>query len=126
MGECCQQGHAQVAKVMVGATRGGVRDNIDDLGRTPLHFAVSSGSVELVKLLLVLKADPGAQDVDGISPRDALGTSSPEIAALLHSTGTDETPWRADERNARKAKKKQEAHEAVEFLERRYLLHLHH
>merc|ERR1711916_210437 len=93
---------------------------------------IGDGRLSILRSPVVLKADPGAQDVDGISPRDALGTSSPEIAALLHSTGTDETPWqadessrkqrRADERNARKAKKKQEAHEAVEFLERRYLL----
>ena len=42
----------------------------DENGRTPLHEAVSNDDVDIVKILLEVKADSGAKDINGFVPAD--------------------------------------------------------
>lgn len=57
-------------------------------GRRPLHFAVSSGSKEMVEFLLVRGAVVDATDIFGITPLHvAAATGRTEIASVLLSRG---------------------------------------
>jgi ankyrin repeat protein len=63
----------------------------DDTGRTPLHYAVPFGHKEMVKLLLVNKADVNAQNSSGETPLAlALEQGHQDIAELLRQHGGHE------------------------------------
>jgi len=57
-------------------------------GRRPLHFAVSSGSKEMVEMLIARGAAVDATDIFGITPLHiAAATGRTEIASVLLSRG---------------------------------------
>lgn len=57
-------------------------------GRRPLHFAVSSGSKEMVEMLIARGAAVDAADIFGITPLHvAAATGRTEIASVLLSRG---------------------------------------
>src|SRR6188474_3254511 len=63
----------------------------DEIGRTPLHYAVEGGHLEVVKELLEAGANVDAQDerVIGDTPLAAAGNCSLEMAELLIRAGAD-------------------------------------
>ncbi|MDA3885346.1 MAG: ankyrin repeat domain-containing protein [Candidatus Delongbacteria bacterium] len=59
-------------------------------GRTPLHNAISSNDVEVVKLLIKYKAPVNIQDEEGITPLIlAIRNGSEEIVKVLLKNGAD-------------------------------------
>ena len=69
-------------------------DDFDQIGRTPLHYAVVAESVEMATLLLDAGADVNAHDEahDGNTPlAEVAGRCSPEIAEVLVVNGADPT-----------------------------------
>lgn len=83
-------------------TQGCDLDELDNLGNSPLHWAVMRGDIETVELLLKANANPNVLSSDGITPKwSAVDFCLVEIADLLTSFGgrvaTDEnferTSW---------------------------------
>lgn len=69
-------------------------DEFDEIGRTPLHYAVVAESVEITTLLLDAGADVNAHDEAhaGNTPlAEVAGHCGPEIAEILVSGGADPT-----------------------------------
>lgn len=68
------------------------RPDIDQQGRTPLHYAAADGSSDEVKRLLVSGAAVDAQDSNGWSPLHfAAQAVSPECTIELLKAGADVT-----------------------------------
>jgi ankyrin repeat protein len=69
-------------------------DDFDEIGRTPLHYAVVAESVEMATLLLDAGADVNAHDeahVGNTPLAEVAGRCSPEIAEVLVVNGADPT-----------------------------------
>ncbi|MDH5526635.1 MAG: ankyrin repeat domain-containing protein [Nitrospirota bacterium] len=65
---------------------GGPIDAADKSGRTPLHHAVATGDVELVRALLAAGASPQAADKEKITPAAlAVESGAPALIALFAS-----------------------------------------
>ena len=66
------------------------RPGVDRAGRTPLHYAASSGDLDHVRRLLSEGADPAAADDDGLTPLHfaALSHNCDIAIALLDSGAT--------------------------------------
>ena len=63
-------------------------DELDELGNSPLHWAVMGGYYDIVKLLLEAKANPNVISDDGFTPTwSAEDFYLAEIADLLRSYG---------------------------------------
>eukprot|EP00961_Rhodomonas_salina_P238763 3226936-Rhodomonas_salina.1 len=60
------EGHAEVARVLVGA--GTDKETKDKDGGTPLHFAAFEGHAEVARVLLEAGADTEAKDKNGDTP----------------------------------------------------------
>lgn len=74
-------------------------DNVDQLvdGRAPLHYAVSSGSLEIVRALLARNADPNITDSHEITPlTEAIYSSRFDIANVLIEAGANINGIRGD------------------------------
>jgi ankyrin repeat protein len=66
----------------------------DDIGKTPLHYAVEAGHLNIVTRLLEAGADVNAHDESkiGNTPlNDNAGESSPEMVSRLLEAGADPT-----------------------------------
>ena len=67
----CKEGHSDVVEELLKPGRGDVKSMIDTRDHkrnTPIHCAVESGVLEVVKVLLSLSADPNVRSIDGIHP----------------------------------------------------------
>ena len=63
-------------------------NELDTLGHTPLHWAVFSGDIDLVKILLEAGANPNILSSDGVTPKwRAKDFGLIEIDELLNSFG---------------------------------------
>jgi ankyrin repeat protein len=66
----------------------------DELGKTPLHYAVERGHLDVIRILLASGADINAHDehVIGNTPlRDVAANCSFEVAKMLIDAGADPT-----------------------------------
>lgn len=64
--------------------------NRDEKGKTPLHYAVQSGRIELVELLIDNKADINAKDANGQTPLHiAVKEGQTNVLELLLGKGAD-------------------------------------
>lgn len=61
-----------IARVELLLERGADANVADSLGLAPLHVAASRGNLQVIEVLLNAGADPGAEDREGNSPRQAL------------------------------------------------------
>jgi ankyrin repeat protein len=62
----------------------------DELGSTMLHEAAITGRADVVQMLLALKANPNAKDINGRTPLyKAAFYGHPEIIELLIANGAD-------------------------------------
>lgn len=69
-------------------------NEVDEIGRTPLDYAVVAESIEIATLLLDAGADVNAHDKTGAGNTplaEVAGRCSPEIAELLVANGADPT-----------------------------------
>lgn len=87
-----QDGDIEAVRRLI--TSGLSLDEFDEIGRTPLHYAVDAESVEIAGLLLDAGADVNAHDESqvGNTPlAEVAGRCSFEIAELLIINGADPT-----------------------------------
>jgi ankyrin repeat protein len=68
MRACCD-GNLGVLKMLVQHTQGQGLDDGDEYGLTGLHYASYEGREEVVRFLLLARADPTIRDYDGRTPR---------------------------------------------------------
>ncbi|CAN7992408.1 unnamed protein product [Ixodes pacificus] len=74
-------------------TSRGQCNSLDNLFRTPLHWAVQLGRVDVVRLLLGRHADPGGADCHGATPLHyASRLRDPALTSLLLSRGSPTDP----------------------------------
>ncbi|XP_020290493.1 ankyrin-1-like isoform X2 [Pseudomyrmex gracilis] len=87
--EAIRNKHTQVIKLLL--TNGSkVNSNTDEFTDTPLHFAVISGDIEIVKMLLDRHADVNATNWYGTTPLHyAIQHEKMEIAELLFNHGAN-------------------------------------
>lgn len=70
--------------------KGVALDDIDDGGRTPLHWAVQEGYLDFCKFLLEHEVRIDAEDVNGFTPfQQSVGEGNCEIVNLLLENGAD-------------------------------------
>jgi ankyrin repeat protein len=80
--------HSDIERVQLLISQGFNLDELDELGNSPLHWAVMGGYYDIVKLLLEAKANPNVISDDGFTPTwSAEDFYLTEIADLLRSYG---------------------------------------
>ena len=81
----CNEQNTQLIKTTVAL---GANMEAQDMGRTPLMFAVEANEIKTAKTLLILGANPNTQSGEGVTPlRVAEGENFSEIAKLLREHG---------------------------------------
>ena len=86
----CNQGHADVVKVLV---QNGVDVNLGDPtegGRTVLGVAARQGHADIVRFLLANGADYTIAGTWGTPLKEAIDDNQPECAAILRAAGAPE------------------------------------
>lgn len=78
--QACKSGHLESVKLLINPQNVNAKDAA---GRTLLHYAVSSGNHELIKLLIEQGADSGIFDNDGFSPIHCADLLNAESIKLL-------------------------------------------
>merc|ERR1719336_1305216 len=82
--ECARGGHLELLKVLLQVTRGAGLADVDDEGRTGLHYAAKEGHRAAVDLLLRVGSDPRGVDENGLRPAEvAAAAGHQELAELL-------------------------------------------
>jgi len=91
-----------VSKVQLLINQGADLNELDELGNSPLHWAVRGGYYDIVKILLEAGANPNILSTNGFSPKwSAMDWGLVEITELLNSYGGkvitndrfDKTSW---------------------------------